>query len=422
MWNTQWFREVQAGARNLLLHKLRSSLTMLGMVFGVSSVIAMLAIGEGASREALDQIRKLGSNNLIIDSSQPVEDETSDNEFIRMNIYGLTYRDFDRIQTTIPHVNQVVPVKILRQEGQLDGRTMDLRVVGTTPGWFQLVQRPLVAGRILEELDMERRRNVAVLTESGARRLLATRHTLGEPVRVGGVVFEVVGIITSQSLDGGSIQSPDREADLYIPLSVAQGRFGDIQSQRTAGASIRERVELHQIIVEVDDLAHVERAADSVEYLLTRFHPRGDFQIHVPLALLRQAEATQRTFSIVLGSIASISLLVGGIGIMNIMLASVTERTKEIGIRRALGAKRAHIIRQFLIETVVLSTIGGLVGMSLGFLVPMLITHFAGMPTFVTTHSLVLALGISTAVGVLFGSYPAARAAQLDPIVAVRHE
>jgi putative ABC transport system permease protein len=418
----QWFREVQSGARNLLLHKLRSSLTMLGMVFGVSSVIAMLAVGEGASREALDQIRKLGSNNLILDSTQPVEDETSDNTQVRMNIYGLTYRDFKRIQSTIPHVNQVVPVKLLRQQGQLEDRTMDLRVVGTTPGWFELVRRPLITGRVIDELDLERRRKVAVLTETGARRLLATRHSLGEPLRIGGVVFDVVGIITSQQVEGTSIQSPDRDADVYIPLTVAQGRFGDIQTQRAAGSFIREMVELHQIIVEVDSLAHVEQTANAVEFLLNRFHPRGDFQIHVPLALLRQAEATQRTFNIVLGSIASISLLVGGIGIMNIMLASVTERTKEIGIRRALGAKRSHIIRQFLIETVVLSTIGGFIGMSLGILVPMIITQFAGMPTFVTPHSLALALGISMGIGILFGSYPAARAAQLDPIVAVRHE
>ena len=185
---------------------------------------------------------------------------------------------------------------------------------------------------------------------------------------------------------------------------------------------MREMVELHQVIAEVDSRENVERAGEAIQYMLERSHGKKDFQLHVPLALLKQAESTQRTFNIVLGSIASISLLVGGIGIMNIMLASVTERTREIGIRRAIGAKRRQIIRQFLIETVVLSTLGGLIGMMVGYLVPSLITHFAQMPTVVTASSLILALGISMATGIVFGLYPAARAAKLDPIVALRHE
>jgi putative ABC transport system permease protein len=420
--NIRWLREIQSGVRNLLLHKLRSSLTMLGMVFGVSSVIAMLAVGEGASKEALEQIRKLGSNNIIVDSIKPVDEGSGGTTRVRMSMYGLLYQDHERIEQTIPHVSRAVPVKLIRQEAQLDDRKMDLRVVGTTPGWFDLVRRPLLAGRVLNELDEERRRQVAVLTERGARRLLVTRHSLGETVRIGGVAFEVIGIVASQEIESASVQSPDRQVDIYIPLSVARGRFGDIQTQRAAGAFMREMVELHQIIVEVDELENVESAALAIETMLERFHARKDFQTQVPLALLRQAEATQRTFNIVLGSIASISLLVGGIGIMNIMLASVTERTREIGIRRAIGAKRSQIIRQFLIETVVLSTTGGLIGMGIGLLVPWMITYFAEMPTVVTPYSLLLALGISMGTGIIFGLYPAARASKLDPILALRHE
>jgi putative ABC transport system permease protein len=421
-WATRWLGEIRSGIRTLFLHKLRSALTMLGMVFGVGSVIAMLAVGEGASAEALRQIRKLGSNNLIVSSIKPVDEVTSDTVRVRMSMYGLRYSDFERVKESIPHVNRVVPVKLLRQEGQLGRQTLELRMVGTTPEWFELVRRPILAGRVLDELDLERRRNVAVLTENGARRLLATHHSLGESLRIGGVLFTVIGITTTEEATGGNVQSPDRDVDAYIPMTVARARFGDIQTRRNAGEFMREMVELHQLIVEVESLEFVERTASAIEYMLARFHEKQDFVMQIPLALLRQAEATQRTFNIVLGSIASISLLVGGIGIMNIMLASVTERTREIGVRRALGAKRRQIIRQFLIETVVLSTSGGLIGMTIGFVVPALITRMAGMPTIVTSQSLLLALGISMAVGIIFGLYPAARAAGLDPIVALRHE
>ena len=190
----------------------------------------------------------------------------------------------------------------------------------------------------------------------------------------------------------------------------------------TAGSRSREMVELHQIIVKVGNREDVEATAKGVESMLERFHKKKDYKLSIPLQLLRQAEATSRTFNIVLGSIAGISLLVGGIGIMNIMLASVTERTREIGIRRAIGAKRRQIVTQFLIETVVLSTTGGIIGIGIGMLIPWLITYFAGMPTFVTPWSLFLSLGISMGVGIIFGLYPAVRASSLDPIVALRHE
>jgi len=193
-------------------------------------------------------------------------------------------------------------------------------------------------------------------------------------------------------------------------------------SRRTAGTRERELVELHQMIVEVDSIEDVEPAAKGIEEMLKRFHKKKDYLVSVPLALLRQAEATKRTFNIVLGSIAGISLLVGGIGIMNIMLASVTERTQEIGIRRAIGAKRRQIIGQFLVETVVLSINGGFIGIVLGILVPSLITYFSGMPTVITVGSIVLPLFISGGIGIVFGLYPAIRAAKVDPIVALRHE
>ncbi|MBW2065128.1 MAG: ABC transporter permease [Deltaproteobacteria bacterium] len=395
---------------------------MLGVVFGVGSVVAMLAVGEGASKEALDQIRKLGSNNIIITAVKAVEDESTGTTRTFMVIYGLTYDDHRRLAETIGTIKRTVPVKVMRKEGRLGERMLELRVVGTTPLWFDLVRRDIIAGRVLSPRDMEKKAPVAVLTEYGARRLFATGSTIGQTLRIGGDTFRVVGIVRSEGGTAANIQIPDQQVDAYIPIGVARVYYGDITFRLTSGSFEREMVELHQIIVEVDRRENVEKTAVAIDRMLKKFHKKKDYAISVPLALLKQAEATKRTFNIVLGSIAAISLLVGGIGIMNIMLASVTERTREIGIRRAIGAKKKQIITQFLIETVVLSTLGGILGIGIGVLIPRLITYFAGMPTIITPWSIMLPLFISVAIGIIFGLYPAARAAEVDPIVALRHE
>jgi putative ABC transport system permease protein len=415
-------RNIWLGIENLLLHKLRSFLTMLGVVFGVGSVVAMLAVGEGASKEAMMQIHKLGSNNIIINSIKALEDDTANTQNARINIYGLTYFDNDRINDTFPHVKKAAPAKLIRKESRVGAQTLELRIVGTTEEWFELVPREVLAGRVFGEKDVEDFSNVTVLTEFGARKLLATKNTIGQPVRISGDLFVVIGIIKSEEGQAGNLQIPDQQVDAYIPLSTVRKCFGDLFMKRAAGSRIREIVELHQIIVQVDDIEDVEPTAAGIERMLQDFHKKKDYEISVPLALLKQAEATKRTFNIVLGSIASISLLVGGIGIMNIMLASVTERTREIGIRRAIGAKRKQIIIQFLIETVVLSTLGGIVGLAMGIIIPAIITYFAGMPTVITVQSIILPMFISIGIGIVFGLYPAVNAARVDPIIALRHE
>jgi putative ABC transport system permease protein len=424
MWQARLVRDVNLGVKNLLLQKLRSLLTMLGIVFGVASVIAMLSIGEGASKEALEQLRKLGSTNIIISSMKPTEEEGSQTVTRRssMLMFGLLYEDEQRIAETFQDIERTAPIKLVRKEGRFQERQLDLRVVGTTPAWFELVKRKTIAGRTLAPRDVASFGNVVVLTEYGARRLLATEEAVGERLRLGGDYFEVVGIVQSETGLGGDIQTPDQQVDAYIPLNVARQRFGDMIVKMSTGSRERQRVELHQLIVQVVDNDAVEPTAAGIQAMMERFHKKDDYEISVPLALLRHAEATKRTFNIVLGSIAGISLLVGGIGIMNIMLASVTERTREIGVRRAIGAKKKQIITQFLIETIVLSTTGGMIGIGIGITIPALVTYFAGMPTVVTAYSLILSVGISMAIGVIFGLYPAVRAANLDPIVALRHE
>ena len=422
MKQTKILRNILLGMENLLLHKLRSFLTMLGVVFGVGSVVAMLSVGEGASKEALEQIRKLGSNNIIISAVKSAEDEQASTEHSHMSVYGLTYEDYARIAESFGNIKQTAPVKLMRKNSRLRERAMELRVVGTTPEWFKLVPRDVVAGRVLLASDQEKQSPVAVLTEFGARKILATESTIGQTIRIGVDQFEVVGIVKSESGEAGNIQIPDQQVDVYISIEVARRYFGDIFTKRTSGSFERERVELHQIIVQVDKAENVEAVAAGIERMLEQFHKKKDYVVSVPLALLRQAEATKRTFNIVLGSIAGISLLVGGIGIMNIMLASVTERTREIGIRRAIGAKRRQIIYQFLIETVVLSTTGGIIGLGVGALIPFLITYFSKMITVMTLKGVLLPLLISMTIGILFGLYPAIRAAKVDPIVALRHE
>ena len=414
---------IRLGVTDVWRHKTRSFLTMLGMVFGVGSVIAMLAVGEGASHQALESIKRLGSQNIMVNSVKPTSDDSTSSSATRgarLAVYGLLNDDETRINETVPGVEKTVPARMVRRNARFNERQLELRVVETIPEWFEVVPRPVLAGRVLNEADMDSRANVCVLTEFGVRKLLAAETMIGQRVRLGGGVFEVVGIVKNES--GGTVRAPDSDADAYIPMATAARLFGVANIRYSAGGMEGERVELSPIIVKMKDTSVVEAGAKAIEAMLKRFHKKQDFKIDVPLSLLREAEKTKRTYNIVLGAIAGISLLVGGIGIMNIMLASVTERTKEIGIRRAIGARKSRIVVQFLINTCVLSIGGGLAGLVVGVTIPLLITFFTNMPTVIQPYSMVLAFGISVGIGIVFGLYPALRAASLDPIEALRHE
>lgn len=420
---TELAGEFRQGIKTLMLHKLRSLLTMMGVVFGVGSVIAMLAVGSGANKEALERIRRLGSRNIILSTVRPAQNPADADQPGSAFFHGLTHEDLARIGESIPGISRALRVRHNRKEVSSGTLGKEFRVVGVEDGWFGLFDQRMLSGRPLDARDDAGSAAVCVLTESAARALLPGKDPLGVKIRVNRGYYEVVGVVTSSgSSAAGGLETPNQADDIYVPFATYQRRYGNFRTRRVAGSVQRTHVELDQIIVEVSPGADVIAVADAVEGVIGRFHTLDDFAVSVPLTLQRQAEATQRTFNIVLGSIAGISLLVGGIGIMNIMLASVTERTREIGIRRAIGAKRRQIVRQFLIETVTLSLLGGVVGVVFGIAVPFLIERFSGMPTAVTLSSVILSLAISSGIGVIFGLYPAVKAANLDPIAALRHQ
>jgi len=418
-------RTLKMGIKSLWVHKLRSILTALGIIFGVCSVIAMLAIGEGASYEAQQQIRELGSQNIIINSVRPPEESTVSSSQNFALVYGLTYADAERIQSTIPNVDVIVPSRSVSKHIRHEARRVDGAVVGVPPWHPQVARRSLQRGRFFSAVDMRERATVCVLNEPIVRELFPFTDPIGKTVWAGDAVYRIVGILQAQSAGARERSGGDQPSagyEIYIPMTTAKAWFGNVNFKRRSGSHSATVIDLNRITVRVNDLDQVQAMARAIERVLAHAHDKKDYEIVVPLKLLEQAKRTQQIFSIVLGSIAAISLIVGGIGIMNIMLATVTERTREIGIRRALGARQRDIITQFLIETVILAATGGVLGVGLGVLIPFLVTHFAGMLTIVTPWSCGLAFGISVAVGLIFGLYPAYRAAAMDPIQALRHE
>jgi len=422
-------RTVRLGIKSLWLHRLRSLLTVLGIVFGVCSVIAMLAIGEGASFEAQEQIKNLGSQNIILRSAKPPEEQKVGDRGSQSYIsqYGITYTDVKAIRATVPGVTIVLPARVLREYVRNISRYVDCDVVGTVPWYPELRNHQVATGRFFTDTDMDGRASVCVLGAEMVPILFPLESPLGKHVRVGGNYYQVIGVMEPRAPTAKTDDSADSAAKganhrMFIPLETAKMRYGEIIMRRRPGSFAAERVQLHEVTVKVDKLEDVMSVADAIKQLLEHKHKKKDYEIVVPLELLKRAERTKQIFNVVLGSIAAISLLVGGIGIMNIMLASVTERTREIGIRRALGARRHDIVLQFLIETVLLAGAGGIIGVFLGVAIPFIVTWTAGMKTIITLWSPLLAFTISALVGVVFGIYPALRAAQMDPVEALRHE
>jgi putative ABC transport system permease protein len=436
------------GFKSLLLHKLRSCLAMLGILIGVMAVIWLVALGEGVSHQAQEQIKELGATNIIVKSVKPTQGSSSGRGSSYFVEYGLTEQDYDRMIAGVPTLKRAVRMREIPAVARAGGREAEIKLLGCTADYLDINHLKVERGRFLTDRDLKQRVNVAVIAAQTTEKMFPYENPINRSLAIlanqKSDIYTIVGQTESRMPSasiGGSLEGRDYNLDVYIPLDTLRARIGDQVYTARAGSRESEVVQYSQITVTVGNVNEVEEAAAIIEILLKQKHPDGDFSITVPKELLRQADMLRAMFNVLLILIAGISLIVGGIGIMNIMLAVVTERTREIGVRRAMGAKRRDIIRQFLTETVVLSATGGVVGAAAGFLCyPVTAGLLRGIRSWFpevwsslpsTVHnltpiiapwSIVLAFGISVLVGIGFGLYPARRAALMDPIEALRHE
>jgi putative ABC transport system permease protein len=403
------------GIEGLRVHRLRSMLTMLGIIFGVAAVIAMLSIGEGAKREALAKYKVLGVNNIIVRDKALSQ---KDLEEVRAKFSkGLSLSDADAIKKIVPTVNLVAPQAEYKTEAHFEDLTSAVTVVGVTENYGEILNFIPSKGTFINPDQHARQLRVCVLGDDVAKKLFPVQDPIGKKVKLDDQWFEVIGIMGSKSLfteTVGELASRNLNQDVYIPLSSFLRRF----TKTNLIAS-----EIDQLTIRVPDSDKLLESAAVIRRIIERRHrDNDDFDIVIPYELLKQEEKESRIYNMVLGSIAAISLVVGGIGIMNIMLATVLERTREIGIRRSLGARRKEILQQFLIEAVGLSLSGGLIGIFLGITMSLIINTFAEFSTVVTPISVIVAFGVSGAVGIIFGTFPAKNAANINPIEALRYE
>lgn len=432
------FHTLELGLKSLLLQRMRAGLAALGIFIGTTTVIWLVAMGEGVSYQAQQQILELGANNIIVRTVEP--NVKGENANSRIKNYGLKRKDFERIKQIVPGLSDTVPMRELKFELRRDNLTTDAKLVGCVEDHLELNQLEIARGRWLTQRDNGRK--VIVLAHDTAKKLFPYENPIGKTIWVGTEFYVVVGQTferTASAAIGGSLDSRDYNLDAYIPLSTMRSRVGDLVMRRVAGGQFAgEQVELSQITVTLASTEQIDQTAALILSMLERFHQEEDYAVVVPKELLRQAERTRAMFNILLIVIAGISLLVGGIGIMNIMLATVTERTREIGIRRAIGAKQRDITKQFLAETLLLTGTGGILGVLFGLLcgplfrvLRYLIQAFDPelLPPVVSTleprialWSIVFSLFISMGAGLCFGIYPARKAAQMNPIEALRHE
>jgi putative ABC transport system permease protein len=401
----------------LLLHKLRTLLTMLGMIFGVAAVLAMLSIGAGAQQQMMSFIAELGVQNLIIEARESTDYQAF--QKMRQQSPGLTFQDLRAMEAALPAVEAISARKRFAPNRVIPKAEGEVPVVyGVDPSYPRIAGLRVVSGRFFSDDEASTAAPVAVLGEAARIRLFGSADPLGQFIKVNEQWFEIIGITAPQAVARGEVAglpAQDRNNLIYVPVASAMLRLEDNYSQF--------RDEIDGAYLRLRSASEVTTAATIVRGVLDTTH-RGaaDFALVVPAELLAEQQRTKRIFDIVMVALASISLLVGGIGIMNIMLASVLERTPEIGLRRALGARRADIIRQFVIETTLIAVTGGIAGLVLGVVMSRAIAEFAGWSTIVTPGALGLAFFVSVAVGLIFGVYPATKAAGLDPVEALRYE
>ncbi len=436
---------IRLGMQNLRLHLLRSVLTSLGIILGVAAVIIMVSIGEGNKQAALRNIEALGATNVILRSVRPPEaSQFGSEERSIISKYGLTRQDLRRLENFLTDVADIVPLKEVGGEISYRSSRTISQSFGTTPALLDAANlRVENRGRYLTDDDLERGRNVAVIGSQIARQFFPLEDPLGKEFRIDQRVFRVIGVLRPIGLAGGAgsaLIGRDLNKDIHIPLNTADLEFGDIIIRRSSGSFSGEEVEISEIFITARSTDTVIDTAARIQRIIEIGHENlADVEIIVPWELLEEAKRTTMVMNFMLIAIAAISLLVGGIGIMNIMLASVTERTREIGIRRALGATRKHIMLQFLVETGSLSSVGGLIGIGLGVGISVGLEQFlrwlltetfisqyfqstVSFETQVTGWSIIASFVVAAAVGLIFGLYPALVASRQDPIVALRHD
>ncbi len=403
-----FFYNVESTWLSLKHHAFRSLLAMLGVVLGVAAVVGMLAVSEGARVESVERIQRQGVDNIILHSEEPMPNTTGGET---VYFCGITSEDIRHFNTVLDNVKKVVPVVELRQTIYANGKPTDVVLMGVGPEFLKISQSENAdpRGRWISEADSTTASQVCSVGVDAARQLFGLNDPLGKTVSVYGATFKVVGLLNNP-LRSKLAGQYDINNLVYVDYDTLLSIFN-----RDA-----LKVVANYVYVQVNDLAYLKNTADRIRTYLAETHELPDYTISVPYELLLAEQATQRVFSVVMGSIAAISLLVGGIGIMNIMLANIYERTKEIGTLRALGAPRKTILTQFLFEAVTLTGLGGLLGVAIGFLIALLIKYSAGMPTIVTPGSVIVALTVSILTGIIFGTNPAWKAANLSPIEALR--
>jgi len=451
---------MRTAAEAVVHNKLRAGLTSLGILFGVASVIAMLAIGRGAKQEILAQMQLLGSNNIVITplveqkEGEAKKEEEPGKKEVKRYTPGLTYRDVEAIQRMIPDVDVATAEIVVNTTITREGRRRTGKVVGVDTTYFRLTNEQLSEGSYFSPSQIERGRPVAIIGYGVRTRFFTTQDPVGQAIKVGDSWLTVVGVLKDRRVSNETAQRlgiRDPNMDVYVPVRTMLLRYRDraqlnqkdvqeasrgggegmiiIGGQQQAQETEEQRAErtnlnqLDRIIVRVKESPKVPAVAELLQRMLQRRHNQViDFEISVPEMLLQQEQRTRTIFNIVLGAIASISLIVGGIGIMNIMLASVLERTREIGVRRAMGATQKDILFQFLSEAVLISVAGGLAGIIVGWSLSFGIERFAEIRTLVSYISIAVAFGVSFTVGLVFGIVPAWRAAKADPVVSLRYE
>jgi len=397
---------------NLGRHKLRTGLTMLGMIFGVGAVIAMLSIGAGAEQKALEAIGRLGLRNVIVRAKDVKPEDRAE---LRKKSLGVSLRDGEAILEAVPNVERVLPrVEVKPYKIMAPGAKTKGKVFGVSWRYREVADVGLAQGRFFDARDELDHAQVCVIGQEIRRNLFGYGEVIGKRLKVNDVWLEIAGVLSNdpEGAQGGA-GTHSTAKEIWLPVSTAMRKF----DRDPLDAPVDE------LLVTVKEGVSTRHTAQVIEPLLQRLHGGADdYEVVIPEALLEQSRQTQRIFNIVMGSIAGISLLVGGIGIMNIMLASVLERTREIGVRRAIGATRRDIRLQFVIESFAISLIGGIAGIIIGVVLARVVAAYAGWPTVITIWSLVLSTGVSISVGLVSGIYPAARAAELNPVEALRYE